>query len=279
MQTPSGVRPLQLINAHLEPLSAPHTLWLFKTRVAGRSVPSSICSNRHRSRMTTSPGWCLRRLQHRPSGDKEDGYRHARAWSSSLRGEDRRRTHTMGRLDYLFFRLMTAGFASTQRLDRRFGSDHHPVIGTSRNPDARWPAGLTAQPALVSGARLGYGGRYVAISLDAAYRTVDRPRPGERAGRLARADDSDAYDGPGGHQHADHDARFAAPTHPAPDHCVFCHWLRALATAPRGGAAVRGRAVDLFAPESPTASSEQHPGSLFRLARLRSSDPLRVSFQ
>lgn len=41
-------------------------------------------------------------------------------------------------------------------------------------------------------------------------------------------DDSDAYALPAGHQHADHDARFATPAQPAPDHCVFCHWLRAL---------------------------------------------------
>ena len=67
-------------------------------------------------------------------GDKEDGYRHARAWSRSLRGEDRRRTHKMGRLDYLFFRLNDGWSASTQRLDRRFGSDHYPVIGTFARP-------------------------------------------------------------------------------------------------------------------------------------------------
>jgi hypothetical protein len=42
-------------------------------------------------------------------------------------------------------------------------------------------------------------------------------------------DDSDEYAAPAVHQHADHDARFATPTDPtAPEHCVFCHWLRAL---------------------------------------------------
>ncbi len=42
-------------------------------------------------------------------------------------------------------------------------------------------------------------------------------------------DDNDEYAGPAVHQHADHDAGFAAPTEPtAPEHCVFCHWLRAL---------------------------------------------------
>ena len=31
------------------------------------------------------------------------------------------------------------------------------------------------------------------------------------------------------HQHADHDARFGTATQPsAPEHCAFCHWVRAL---------------------------------------------------
>jgi hypothetical protein len=43
-------------------------------------------------------------------------------------------------------------------------------------------------------------------------------------------DDSDEYPALAVHQHADHDARFATPpTQPTPpEHCVFCHWLRAL---------------------------------------------------
>lgn len=41
-------------------------------------------------------------------------------------------------------------------------------------------------------------------------------------------DDRDEYAVPAVHQHTDHNARFAAPTPPAPEHCVFCHWLRAL---------------------------------------------------
>lgn len=62
-------------------------------------------------------------------------------------------------------------------------------------------------------------------------------------GGLHAPDDSDAYAAPAGHQHADHDARFAAPAQPvAPDHCVFCHWLRALGN----GAPV---AAQLFAAE------------------------------
>lgn len=54
-------------------------------------------------------------------------------------------------------------------------------------------------------------------------------------------DDSDTV--PATHQHADHDARFTNPTPPtAPEHCVFCHWLRALGN----GAPV---ATHLFAAE------------------------------
>jgi len=41
-------------------------------------------------------------------------------------------------------------------------------------------------------------------------------------------DDNDEYAAPAIHQHADHDARFAAPTQPTgPEHCALCHWLRA----------------------------------------------------
>jgi hypothetical protein len=56
-------------------------------------------------------------------------------------------------------------------------------------------------------------------------------------------DDTDEYAALAVHQHADHDARLATPTQPAaPEHCVFCHWLRALGN----GAPV---ATQLFAAE------------------------------
>jgi hypothetical protein len=42
-------------------------------------------------------------------------------------------------------------------------------------------------------------------------------------------DDSDEFAAPAVHHHADHDARVSTTTHPtAPEHCAFCHWLRAL---------------------------------------------------
>ena len=130
VRTASGIRRLELINAHLEPLSAPHTLWLFKNP-RGRQV-RAILDLLDTPRFTSDEvagvvfGGDFNTVLR---GDKEDGYRHARAWSRSLRREDRRRTHKMGRLDYLFFRLDDGWSASTERLERRFGSDHHPVIG------------------------------------------------------------------------------------------------------------------------------------------------------
>jgi hypothetical protein len=55
-------------------------------------------------------------------------------------------------------------------------------------------------------------------------------------------DDNDDYTPAAVHQHADHNARFAAPQPTPPEHCLFCHWLRALGN----GAPV---ATQLFATE------------------------------
>jgi endonuclease/exonuclease/phosphatase (EEP) superfamily protein YafD len=63
------------------------------------------------------------------AGAGEDAYSIARAWSRSLVSEDPRRTHLMGRLDYLFFRLPDGWTGSTTRVQAKYGSDHHPVIG------------------------------------------------------------------------------------------------------------------------------------------------------
>jgi hypothetical protein len=130
VRTASGIRRLELINAHLEPLSSPRTLWLFKNP-RGRQVRAILdLLDTPRFQNDNVAGVVLGGdFNTVLGGDREDGYRHARAWSSSLRREDRRRTHLMGRLDYLFFRLADGWSASTERLDRRFGSDHHPVIG------------------------------------------------------------------------------------------------------------------------------------------------------
>ena len=129
--TPAGVRRLELVNAHLEPLSSPRTLWIFKNP-RGRQVRAILdLLETPRFSAPTVAGVVLGGDFNTVSGgDREEGYRHARAWSKSLHREDARRTHIMGRLDYLFFRLAGGWTASTQRLDDRYGSDHYPVIGT-----------------------------------------------------------------------------------------------------------------------------------------------------
>lgn len=131
VSTPAGVGRLELVNTHLEPLSSPRTLWIFKNP-RGRQV-RAILDWLDAPRFTAShvAGVVLGGdFNTVTGGDREEGYRHARAWSKSLRHEDARRTHLMGRLDYLFFRLPAGWHGSTTRLDARFGSDHYPVIGT-----------------------------------------------------------------------------------------------------------------------------------------------------
>jgi endonuclease/exonuclease/phosphatase family metal-dependent hydrolase len=54
---------------------------------------------------------------------------------------DRRPTFAgLLRLDHLFFNLPDGWAARSNRVDRRFGSDHHPVIGSVRLPVATAPA-------------------------------------------------------------------------------------------------------------------------------------------
>lgn len=130
VSTPAGLRRLELVNAHLEPLSSPRTLWVLKNP-RGRQV-RALLDLLETPRFTAGgvAGVVLGGdFNTVIGGDAEDGYRHARMWSRSLRGEDRRRTHVMGRLDYLFFRLADGWVAETSRLDDRFGSDHYPVLG------------------------------------------------------------------------------------------------------------------------------------------------------
>ena len=71
------------------------------------------------------------------SGAGETAYHLARDWSKSLRQEDPRDTHMMGRLDYLFFNLRDGWTASTRRVDEHFGSDHFPVLATFARADSR----------------------------------------------------------------------------------------------------------------------------------------------
>ncbi len=130
VRTAGGVKRLELVNAHLEPLGSPRTLWIFRNP-RGRQV-RALLDLLESSRFAEGPlagvvlGGDFNMVR---GGVREEAYRHARAWSTSLRQEDPRRTHMMGRIDYLFFRLSEGWHASTRRLDARFGSDHHPVIG------------------------------------------------------------------------------------------------------------------------------------------------------
>jgi endonuclease/exonuclease/phosphatase family metal-dependent hydrolase len=131
VQTAEGVRKLQLLDAHLEPLSSPQTLWFFKNPRAAqiRAVLSLLDTPRFTG--TDNAGVVLGGdFNTVRSGAGEEAYHLARAWSKSLGNEDGRDTHMMGRLDYLFFNLQDGWSASTRRLDERFGSDHYPVLGT-----------------------------------------------------------------------------------------------------------------------------------------------------
>jgi endonuclease/exonuclease/phosphatase family metal-dependent hydrolase len=131
VRTRRGDEQLQVWSAHLEPVSSPETLWLFHNprhgqvrailsvlampAVAGSAPPAGVVL-----------GGDFNTIR---SGDDESAYALAREWSTSLADEDRRRTHLMGRLDYLFFRLADGWQARARRADERFGSDHYPVTG------------------------------------------------------------------------------------------------------------------------------------------------------
>lgn len=130
VRTPDGTRRLPLLDVHLEPLSAPSSLWLFRN--PRRRQVAAVLDLLHSSRFANERetvgavlGGDFNTIQ---GGVDEDAYRHARAWSSSLAAEDPRSTHYMGRLDYLFARLSSGWTVSTTRVDNQYGSDHYPVI-------------------------------------------------------------------------------------------------------------------------------------------------------
>lgn len=130
VRTRRGRELLHLWNAHLEPVSSPQTLWLFhdprpaqvRAILSGLAMPGVTG--------TPSAGVVLGGdFNTIRSGDDESTYAMVREWSTNLAAEDRRRTHLMGRLDYLFFRLAGGWQARTLRADERYGSDHYPVAG------------------------------------------------------------------------------------------------------------------------------------------------------
>jgi len=131
VRTRRGTERLALLSAHLEPVSSPQSLWIFGNPRPAQvnsllkllAMPPFAAANAGAGVVLGGDFNTVR------GGDGESAYDLVRNWSTSLRSEDRRRTHMMGRLDYLFFRLADRWTAQTLRLNERFGSDHYPVIG------------------------------------------------------------------------------------------------------------------------------------------------------
>lgn len=131
VRTIDGPDRLDVVTAHLEPMSSRASLWIFSSPRPRQVVALlNVLRTSRPSQAVRSSGTVLggdfNTIQ---AGAGEDAYSIARAWSRSLMSEDPRRTHVMGRLDYLFFRLQDGWTASTTRVGAKYGSDHHPVVG------------------------------------------------------------------------------------------------------------------------------------------------------
>jgi endonuclease/exonuclease/phosphatase family metal-dependent hydrolase len=132
VDTERGPQRLQLIDAHLEPLASPASLWLFRNprRRQVAAILDLVQQPRFESdSIGTVLGGDFNTIQ---GGAREDAYRRARAWSRSLDVEDPRATHMLGRLDYIFARLVPGWHVDTMRVDDKYGSDHHPVLARFR---------------------------------------------------------------------------------------------------------------------------------------------------
>lgn len=131
VQTARGREHIHAWSAHLEPVSSPKTLWLFYNPrpQQARAILSTLASPAFAPSAGSAGVVLGGDFNTVRAGDREDAYGLVRQWSTSLDSEDRRRTHVMGRLDYLFFKLASGWVAQTRRLDERFGSDHYPVAG------------------------------------------------------------------------------------------------------------------------------------------------------
>ena len=131
VRTRRGTEKLALLNVHLEPVSSPRSLWIFRNPRDGqvRSILQLLASPPFTPPTATAGTVLGGDFNTVRFGDGESAYGIARQWSTSLASDDRRRTHLMGRLDYLFFRLENGWRADARRLDSRFGSDHYPVLG------------------------------------------------------------------------------------------------------------------------------------------------------
>ncbi len=121
---------LQVMNAHLEPLSSPRSLWFF--RDPRREQMAALLGVLASWSVETDVGWAGTVLGGDMNlvraGIDERAYQEARAWGHSVSEEDRRATHVLGRLDYLFVRLADGWSATIRRADQKFGSDHYPVF-------------------------------------------------------------------------------------------------------------------------------------------------------
>jgi endonuclease/exonuclease/phosphatase family metal-dependent hydrolase len=129
VRTPSGLERLRLIDAHLEPLAAPSALWVLRN--PRRRQVAALLDLVQQPRFAahgigTVIGGDFNTVQ---GGAREAAYRNLRTWSRSLEGEDPRSTHLLGRLDYIFARVSPEWRVSTTRIDEKYGSDHHPVLG------------------------------------------------------------------------------------------------------------------------------------------------------
>ena len=131
VQAGDGVKRLELVDAHLEPLSSPKTLWVFKNPRQGqaRAILHLLDHPRYTNRSQTLGVIVGGDFNTVRDGAHESAIRLLRQWSTGMASEDPRDTHMMGRLDYLFFNMPKGWNASTRRLNERFGSDHYPVVG------------------------------------------------------------------------------------------------------------------------------------------------------
>lgn len=132
VQTAEGPKRLEVIDAHLEPLSSPKTLWVFKNPRGAqvRAILNLLAGPRYVDASQLAGIVLGGDFNTVRSGAGEEAYQLARGWSKGAVHEDGRDTHLMGRLDYLFFKLGDGWTATTRRMDERFGSDHYPVVGT-----------------------------------------------------------------------------------------------------------------------------------------------------